>query len=134
MAFLREQEQLEPFYHRGWFFYRSVSLFVNEMMAIIHSLIALCRFPFRFHCTTALTCCHSLPFIVTLCHSFSLFVPLVVIRCHLLSFAVTRCSTCCHSPVFLYTINLKCIWKGTINDEVVFNVNLIWILIWFAFP
>ena len=42
-------------------------------------------------------CSHSLFFVVTCCHSFSLIVLLVVTRCHLLyhslSFAFTRCNS-----------------------------------------
>ena len=56
-------------------------------------------------CATAVTRCHSLPFVVTRCYSLSLVVPLIVIRCHSLyhslslvvPFAVTRCTTRCHS-------------------------------------
>ena len=60
-------------------------------------------------CTTALTRCHSLPFVVTLCHWLSLFVTryhslsLVVTLCHLLSLFVTRCTTRCHSLSFVIT-------------------------------
>ena len=94
----------------------SVSLFVIEMMAIIHSLK--CTVPFslsvpllslaviiaiRCHSLSLIfTLCyllyHSLSFVVTRCttrcHSLSLVVPLVVTRCHSLSLVVTRCTTC----------------------------------------
>ena len=87
----------------------SVSVFVIERMAIIHSLK--CTVPFSFVVPLAVTRCHSLSFVVTRCHSMSLvvtrchslyhslsfIVPLVVIRCHSLSFVVTRCTTRCHS-------------------------------------
>ena len=75
------------------------------------SLIAI----FCYSLSLVVTCCHSLPSVVTCCttrcHSFSLVVPLViircpslyyslsfvvqliVIRCHSLSFVVTRCTT-----------------------------------------
>ena len=51
---------------------------------------------------------HSLKFVVTCCHSSSLVVPLIVIRCtnrrHSLPFIVICCTTRCHSiyysPVF----------------------------------
>ena len=96
----------------------SVSLFVTEMMAIIHFLK--CTVPFSFavqllslavtHCQSlslfvthfhslslVVTHCHSLPFVVTRCHSLSLVLPLVVTRCHSLSLVVplvvTRCTT-----------------------------------------
>ena len=58
-------------------------------------------------CTTAQTRCRLLPFVVTLCHSFSLFVTrchslslvasLVVTRCHLSSLVVPLVITRCHS-------------------------------------
>ena len=47
--------------------------------------------------TTRCHSCHSLY------HSLSLVVPLVVIRCHLLSFVVTRCTTRCHSLSLVVT-------------------------------
>ena len=91
----------------------SVSVFVIERTAIIHSLK--CTVPFSLvvpllslavtHCyllslvvTRCITRCHSLslvaPLAVTRCHSLSLVVPLVVTRCHSLSLVVTRCTTC----------------------------------------
>ena len=52
--------------------------------------------------------CHSLSFVITGClslyHSLSIVVPLVVIRCHLKY----------HSSVFLYTISGGCFWTFTI--------------------
>ena len=66
-------------------------------------------------CTTATTRSHSLPFVVTCCHSLHRLLPLFVTRCttrchslpfvvsrfttlfHWLSFVVTRCTTRCHS-------------------------------------
>ena len=49
-------------------------------------------------CTTAVTLCHSLPFLaVTPCHLLYHSLSLVVIRCRSFSFIVTRCITRCHS-------------------------------------
>ena len=96
----------------------SVSLFVTEMMAIIHFLK--CTVPFSFavqllslavtHCQSlslfvthfhslslVVTHCHSVPFVVTRCHSLSLVLPLVVTRCHSLSLVVPLVVTRCHS-------------------------------------
>ena len=67
-------------------------------------------------CTTAVTRCNPLSFIVTRRHSLSLVVSLVVIRCHSLSFFVTRCTTRCHS--LLLDVSLACLF---IND--LFNVQ-----------
>ena len=64
----------------------SVSLFVIEMMAIIHSLK--CTVPFSFAVlllSVAVAHCHLLSLFVTCCH--------FVIRCYSLSFVVTRCTT-----------------------------------------
>ena len=75
----------------------SVSLFVIEMMAIIHSLK--CTVPFSFAVpllSLDVTHCHLLSFVVTDIHSLSLVLPLVVTCCHSLSFVVTRCTTRCH--------------------------------------
>ena len=66
-------------------------------------------------CTTAVTRCNPLSFIVTRCHSLSLVVSLAVIRCHSLSFFVTRCITRCHS--LSLDVSLSCLF---IND--LFNV------------
>ena len=52
-------------------------------------------------CTTALTCCHSLPFVVTLCHSFSLFVTCCTTCCHSLSLVAIRCHSLYHSLSFV---------------------------------
>ena len=71
-------------------------------------------------CTTAVTCCHSLLFVVTRCHSLyyslSFFITccttrcrslsLVVILCYSLyhsSFVATHCTTCCHSLSLVVT-------------------------------
>ena len=78
-------------------------------MAIVHSLK--CTVPFSFVVPLAVTCDHSLSFVVTHCHSLSIVVThchslyhslsfvvqLVVIRCHSLSFVVTCCTTRSHS-------------------------------------
>ena len=52
-------------------------------------------------CTTVVTRCHSLLFVVARCHSLhyslSLFVTRCTTRCHTLSFVVTLCTTRCHS-------------------------------------
>ena len=94
------------------------SLFVIEMMTIIHSLKRTVTFSFAApllslavtHChllllfvtgchslSLVITLCHSLSLFVTCCHSLSLVVPLAAIRCHSLSLAVTRCTTRCYS-------------------------------------
>ena len=98
----------------------SVSIFVTERMAIIHSLN--CTVPFSFAVpllSLAVTHCHllslvvsvvvtlynslyrSLSFAITRYHSLSL----VVIHCHSLyhslSFVVTHCTTHCHSLSFI---------------------------------
>ena len=76
----------------------SVSLFVIEMMAIIHSLK--CTVPFSFAVpllSLAVTHCHSLSLFVTHFHSLSLAVPLFVTRCHSLSLVVPLVVTRCHS-------------------------------------
>ena len=77
-------------------------------MAIIHEVycaVFIC-------CTTVLTCCHSLPFVVTLCNSFSLFVTCCTTCCHslyhLLSFLATRCTTRYHSLSFVVTRCTTC--------------------------
>ena len=76
----------------------SVSVFVIEMMAIIHSLK--CTVPFSFAVplpSLGVTNCHSLSLGVTLCHSLYHSLSFVVIfcttRCHSLSYVVTRCTT-----------------------------------------
>ena len=82
----------------------SVSLFVIEMMAIVHSLK--CTVPFSFAVpllSLAVTHCQLLSLFVTHFHSLSLVVPLVVTRCHSLPFIVTRCTTRCHSLSFVIT-------------------------------
>ena len=84
----------------------SVSVFVIERMAIIHSLK--CTVPFSFVVpilSLSVTHCHLLSLVATRCttrcHSLSLVVPLAVTRyttfCHSLSLAVTSCTTRCHS-------------------------------------
>ena len=78
----------------------SVSIFVIEGMAIIHSLK--CTMPFSFVVrllSLSVTHCHLLSLVV------SLVVPLVVTRCHSLPFVVTRCTTRCHS---LWLIVIHC--------------------------
>ena len=73
-------------------------------MAIIYSLK--CTGPFSFAVTIAIRC-YSLSLFVTLCtalcpslyHSLSL----VVVRCHLLLFAVTCCHSLYHSLSFVVT-------------------------------
>ena len=99
----------------------SVSFFVTEMMAIIHSLK--CTVPLSFALplpSIAVAHCHSLSLFVTYFHSLSLVVPLVVTRCqslwfvvtrchsshslhHSLLFIVTHCTTRCHSLSFVVT-------------------------------
>ena len=74
----------------------SVSVFVIERTAIIHSLK--CTVPFSLVVpllSLAVTHCYLLSLVVTRCitrcHALSLVAPLVVIPCHSLSFVVTRC-------------------------------------------
>ena len=88
----------------------SVSVFVIERTAIIHSLKCTVSFSLVVpllplavtNCyllslvvTRCITRCHSLslvaPLVVFHCHLLSLVVPLVVTRCHLLSLVVIRC-------------------------------------------
>ena len=58
-------------------------------------------------CSTALTCYHSLPLVVTHFYSLSLVVPLVVTRCRSLSLVVSlvliRCHSFYHSLSFVLT-------------------------------
>ena len=76
----------------------SVSLFVIEMIAIIHSLKFTVPFSFAVPLLSlAVTHCHSLSLFVTHFHSLSLVVPLVVTRCHSLSLVVPLVVTRCHS-------------------------------------
>ena len=87
----------------------SVSLFVIEMMAMIHSLK--CTVPFSFAVpllSLAVTHFHSLSLFIIHSHSLSLVVPLVVTRCHLLytrchslPFIITRFTTRCHQLLFV---------------------------------
>ena len=92
----------------------SVSLFVIEMMAIIHSLK--CTVPFSFAVPLLslavthyhslplfVTCCHSLSLVINLCHSLYHSLSLAVTRCHLLSFVVTRCHSMYHSLSLVVT-------------------------------
>ena len=72
----------------------SVSLFVIEMMAIIHSLK--CTLPFSFAVpllSLAVTHCHSLSLVIILCHSLYHSLSFAVTRCHSLLLVVTRCTT-----------------------------------------
>ena len=99
----------------------SVSVFIIERMAIIHSLK--CTVPFSFvvplvslavshyHLlslvvTRCITRCHSLYqsmlFTVTRCYSLSFVVPHVVTRCHSLSLVVPLAVTCCTTWHSLY--------------------------------
>ena len=94
----------------------SVSVFVIERTAIIHSLK--CTVPFSLVVpllSLAVTHCYLFSLFVTRCitpcHSLSLVAPLVVTRCHSLSLVVIRCHSlyrllyhslslvviCCHS-------------------------------------
>ena len=71
-------------------------------MAVIHSLN--CTGPFSFVVPPAVIYCHSLSFVVTRCHLFSL----VAIHCNSLwlvvTLVVTRWHSMYHSSVFLQTI------------------------------
>ena len=76
----------------------SVSVFVIERMAAIHSLK--CTMPFSFVVpllSFALTHCHLLSLVVTRCITRCHSLSLVITRWHWLSFVVTRCTTLCHS-------------------------------------
>ena len=123
----------------------SVSLFVIEMMAIIHSLKFSLPFSFAVHCSHLLsliairshslslifTLCHSpyhvLSLVVTRCHSLSLVVRLVVTRCttrcHSLSFIVTRCTTLCHCLSFVVT---RCTTRLSFYKRSMTPVLLFW--------
>ena len=113
----------------------SVSAFVIERMAIIHSLK--CTVPFSLVvpllslAVLIAIYCHSLSLfaslIVTLCHSLSLFVTCCATRCHSLSFVVTLCTTPCHSSLFVclfindrsyqYLLSCSyCHWKKIVDD------------------
>ena len=72
--------------------WRSISVFIIERMAIIHSLK--CTVPFSF----------AVPLVVMRCHSFSL----VVICCHSLSPGVTRCTSCCYSSLSVICCTTRC--------------------------
>ena len=89
----------------------SVSVFLIERTAIIHSLK--CTVPFSFTVpllSLAVTRCKSLPLVVTLCHLLHYSLSLVVIRCHSFSFVITRCHSLslvvirCHS--LYYSLSL----------------------------
>ena len=70
----------------------SVSVFLIERTAIIHSLK--CTVPFSFAVpllSLAVTHCKRLPLVVTLCHLLYYSLSLVVIRCHSFSFVIIRC-------------------------------------------
>ena len=76
----------------------SVSLFVIEMMAIIHSLK--CTVPFSFAVlllSLAVTNFHSLSHFVTHFHPLSLVVQLAVTRCNSVSLVVIRFHSLYHS-------------------------------------
>ena len=74
----------------------SLSLFVTHFHSL--SLVVPLVVTRRHSLSLGAICC---TLVVTRCHSLSLVLPLVVIRFHSLyhwlSFAVTRCTTCCHS-------------------------------------
>ena len=127
----------------------SVSVFVIEKVAIIHSLK--CTVPFSFvvpllllavtHChllslvvTRCITRCHSLSFVFILCHSLSLVVPVVVTRCHSLYHSLSRVVICCHLLSFVVT---RCttrlsfykwsLWKTSCKNSIsllnIFSIN-----------
>ena len=77
------------------------------------------------HYTTAVTLCHSLPFVVTRCHSLGHSLSLFVIRCstccHSLSFVLTRCSNRCHS--LSRDVPLVCLFlKDLLNAPLYFEM------------
>ena len=104
------------------YFQKNIAEYIVVLHCIVVSfwnlkslLFAFIRYATRFHSCHMLY--HSLPFFITRCHSLSLVVsclplvvtrcttryhslsfvvPVVVIRCHSLSFVVTRCTTRCH--------------------------------------
>ena len=93
----------------------SVSVFLIERTAIIHSLK--CTVPFSFTVpllSLAVTRCKSLPLVVTLCHLLHYSLSLVVIRCHSFSFVITRCHSLslvvirCHSLRLLVVTFITC--------------------------
>ena len=105
----------------------SVSVFVIERMAIIHSLK--CTVPFSFDVpllSLAVTHCHLLSLDVTRrmtrCHSLSLVVPLVVICCHSLYHSLSLVVIRCHS--LSLDVPLVCLF---INDHIRVFHNLIFL-------
>ena len=83
----------------------SVSVFVIERMAIIHSLK--CTVPFSFVVSLlslSVTNCHLLSLVVTRCHSLLFVVTRCTTRCYSLLFAVIRCHSMYQSSVFLWMI------------------------------
>ena len=109
----------------------SVSLFVIEMMAIIHSLKFSLPFSFAVHCSHLLSLIairsHSLSLIFTLCHSPYHVLSLVVTRCHSLSLVVrlvvTRCTTLCHCLSFVVT---RCTTRLSFYKRSMTPVLLFW--------
>ena len=99
----------------------TVSVFFIERTAIIHSLK--CTVPLSFAVpllALAVTHCHSLPLVVTLCHllhhSLSLIVLLVVTVYHLLHHSLSLIVIRCHSlslevPLFCLFINDRFAFK-----------------------
>ena len=75
----------------------SVSVFIIERMAVIHSLKCTVQFSFV---VPLLSLCYSLPFIVTRC----------VTRCHSLSFDVTRCTI----RLSFYKWSVNCVDKACV--------------------
>ena len=78
----------------------SISDFVTERMAVIHSLK--CTLPFSFVLPLASCCCQSLSFVVTCCHLLSLLVTRSTILGHSLSFVVPLVVTLCTTRLSFY--------------------------------
>ena len=98
-------------------------------------------------CTTAITRCHSLLFVITRCHSLyfslSLFVTLCTTRYHSLSFVFTRCTTgvtrCyslslvvtrCTTRLFFVSVTNKFMMvfhdKFPIKFAFTYNISFVW--------
>ena len=104
----------------------SVSVFVIERMAIIHSLKWTVPFSFVVPLLSlAITHCHLQSLVVTRfitrCHSLSFFVPLVVTRCHSLLLVVPLVLTRCHW--LSLDVPLTCLFINDLSFHYEFDAN-----------
>ena len=76
----------------------SVSVFVIERTAIIHSLQCTVQFHWLHHC------CHSLLLIAICCYLLSLVVLLAVTLYHLLHHSLSLIVICCHSLYYALSL------------------------------